>query len=145
MTAEHWIRHLDLRPHPEGGCFKEVYRSGERIARAALPERYSGDRVFGTSIYYLLKSGQVSRRHRLQSDEIWHHYEGSAVEVTVYDAAGKPEIHRLGKDPARGEAPQLVVPHGRWFEARLADTDPAAYVLIGCTVCPGFEFEDFEI
>lgn len=143
MTGADWIRHLGLEAHPEGGHFKEVYRSDERIARSALPGRYSGDRAFATSIYYLLRSGEISRKHRIQSDEIWHHYDGSALELTIHGPDGRPARHLLGKNPDRGETPQLVVPRGLWFEARVAAPD--SFVLVGCTVAPGFDFADFEL
>ncbi len=82
-TAEYWIKKLDLQPHPEGGYFRETYRSGETISRHALPERFNGDRVLSTCIYYLLKESQYSAFHTIQQDEIWHFYEGAPLVLHI--------------------------------------------------------------
>ncbi len=123
-NAAHWIKTLNLQPHPEGGWFKETYRALGAI----------NGRNFSTAIYFLLEAGQRSVFHRIKSDEIWHFY------------AGKPlDIHILGQDTIRlgPDAPLAVVPANRWFGARLS---PAyGYALVGCTVSPGFDFADFEI
>ena len=79
MTANGWIERLGLLPHPEGGFFREVYRSHERIAEDALPERFDGGRVFSTAIYFLLTTGEVSRLHRISQDEVWHFYDGDSL------------------------------------------------------------------
>jgi hypothetical protein len=141
--AGYWIKALGLKPHPEGGFYCEVYRSTENIQRPALPSRYSGDRVFSTSIYFLLRSGEVSRFHRLRSDEVWHFYEGSAVVVHVLKPGGSSEIIQIGREPSRGESFQAVLRAGWWFGAEIPDS--AAYALIGCTLAPGFDFADFEL
>jgi hypothetical protein len=140
-TAEFWIQNLALLPHPEGGYYREVYRSSEHIPHEALPSRYDGDRNFGTSIYYLLKSGQFSAFHKLHSDEIWHFYSGSPVRIYILIAGQGLEIKCLGKDVAKGEQLQVLLPHGCWFAAEVML--PESFVLVGCTVHPGFSFSDF--
>jgi uncharacterized protein len=142
-TGRDWIRELGLEPHPEGGFYREIYRSGDRVLRAGLPPRYAGDRSLSTSIYFLLLSGQVSRLHRLRSDEIWHFYEGSPVTVHAIGPDGAYEPVALGRDPAAGQVMQSVVWAGWWFGAEVAGPD--SYALVGCTIAPGFEFEDFEL
>jgi predicted cupin superfamily sugar epimerase len=142
-TADHWIRFLELTPHPEGGYYREIYRAGETIPRQALPRRYDGPRVFSTSIYFLLKSGQVSRLHRLASDEIWHFYDGGPLLIHAIDRGGAYQTVRLGPDPASGGTFQAVVPGGTWFGAEVPS--PGLFSLVGCTLAPGFEFADFEL
>lgn len=142
MTAQFIIAKLGLVPHPEGGYYSETYRSEEKIAQSALPERYSGDRCFGTAIYFLLESKDVHKLHRLITDEIWHYYSGSPIRLTIkQDGAEKEMI--LGNNIAEGQVPQIVIPRGSWMVARLIAED--SYTLVGCTCAPGFEFEDFEI
>lgn len=141
--AAYWIRALGLRPHPEGGYFAETYRSAESVPRAALPERYDGDRPFSTAIHFLLSADQVSMFHRLRSDEIWHFHAGSAAVVHVIEPDGTLVQHRLGPEPGNGDRFQVVVPAGRWFGATV--DDPESFVLVGCTVAPGFSYDDFEL
>ncbi|MFP4527974.1 MAG: cupin domain-containing protein [Candidatus Kapaibacterium sp.] len=140
-NADFWIEELNLQPHPEGGFFAEVYRSEETIPESALPERFGGDHSFSTSIYYLLRSGEISRLHRLRADEVWHFYDGAPLNLVVIEN-GNPREIRLGRDPRRGELLQAVMPRGSWFGAWPAGAD--SYSLVGCTVAPGFEFEDLE-
>jgi uncharacterized protein len=141
MTAlpavEDLVRDLGLRPHPEGGYYRETYRSTTQVG---------GGRSAATMIYFLLPAGHVSRLHRIDADEGWHHYLGGALEVYELDAAGPGAtalVTRLGKDLSRGEVPQHLVPAGRWFGA--APVAGAPYALVGCTVAPGFEFARFEL
>lgn len=143
--AAFWIERLDLRPHPEGGYFRETYRASEAIARAALPERFDGPRSFATAIYFLLTRDAFSAFHRIRSDELWHFYAGAPLTIAVLDADGRGRLatHALGRDPTRGESLQVVVPAGAWFAAEVAS--PGAYALVGCTVAPGFDFADFEL
>jgi predicted cupin superfamily sugar epimerase len=143
ISAEDVIRKFDLQRHPEGGYFKEAYRSSEIISREALPSRYNGDRSFSTSIYFLLPSGTVSRLHRIASDEVWHFYLGGPLELLQISPNGKMEKLMLGQDVAAGQKVQHVVPAGYWFGARPADG--SAYSFVGCTVAPGFDFADFEL
>lgn len=141
--ARAWIRRLDLKPHAEGGWFREIYRAAEILPRAALPARFTGDRALGTSIYFLLAPGEVSRFHRLRADEIWHLYEGGPAVLHVLAPRGGYERLVLGREAERGQAHQLVMPAGSWFAAEL---DPAApFLLAGCTTAPGFDYGDFEL
>ena len=143
MSAADWIRILNLVPHPEGGFYREVYRSAESIPKRALPPRYGGPRAFSTSIYFLLRSGQVSRFHRLKSDEVWHFYAGSPLFVHAITDKRSLRLIRMGRDPRKGEVLQAVVPAGSWFGAEVALR--RAYSLVGCTLAPGFDFADFEL
>jgi predicted cupin superfamily sugar epimerase len=142
-SARAWIDHLELKPHPEGGYFRETYRSPETIARAHLPERFGGDRAFSTAIYYLLQAGDFSAFHRIKADEGWHFYDGAPLTVHVLGAGAAYSAIKLGRDLARGELPQAVVRAGDLFAAELEG--PAGYTLVGCTVAPGFDFADFEV
>jgi predicted cupin superfamily sugar epimerase len=141
--ASYWIERLGLIEHPEGGYFRESYRSTEIIDGAHLPERFGGERHFCTAIYFLLTGTQRSLLHRLKSDELWHFHTGSALTIFVIDPDGDLQQYRLGPDPDRHECFQAVIPAGCWFGA-LVD-DPDGFTLAGCTVAPGFEFNDFEI
>jgi len=131
------IRELRLERHPEGGYFRETYRS---------PLVDGHGRAASTLIYFLLPRGEVSRLHRIDADEGWHLYLGGPLEIyELHEDAGRDglQVTRLGTDVARGERPQHVVPAGRWFGAALsAEADCA---LVGCSVAPGFEFSGFEL
>jgi len=141
--ARAWIRALALQPHPEGGHFRETYRSAERLPAAALPSRFGGKRSVSTAIYFLLRGGECSRLHRIRSDEVWHYYAGSPLTVHVIDVQGRYRALRLGRTPSAGQLLQVVVPAGAWFGATV---DRArGYALVGCTVAPGFDFADFEL
>lgn len=142
-SAEHWIRVLALEPHPEGGWFRETWRSPERSSAASLPERFGADRSLSTAIYYLLQAGAHSCLHRLRADEVWHLYEGGPLVLHVIDPQGEYRPLVLGTRIEAGESPQQVVPHGSWFGAETAPGAP--YALVGCTVAPGFDFADFEL
>lgn len=139
--AIHWISKLALQPHPEGGHYKEVYRSDESIVSHALPDRFFGDRSCATSIYYLLRIGEISKFHRIKSDEIWHFYDGFPMEILRIDTKGKLHKNRIGIHSRNDSFPQLIVPAGDWFAAQ----STGEYSLVGCTVSPGFDFNDFEL
>ncbi len=141
-TAQELITRLELVRHPEGGWFRETYRSGETVPVQALPERFTGRRAFSTAIYFLLESGDISALHRIKSDEMWHFYAGSALLIHCIFPDGGYQALRLGADPAAGELFQAVVPAGCWFGAELAEE---GFALVGCTVSPGFDFSDFEM
>lgn len=141
--AQNYIDALQLLPHPEGGWYREAYRCAESTPAPQLPSRYGGDRSHSTAIYFLLPGETFSAWHRIQSDEVWHHYDGDAVEIYVLNDAGGLSVIRLGKDLAAGETPQAVVHHGDWFASRCAVR--SGYALVGCTVAPGFDFADFEM
>jgi predicted cupin superfamily sugar epimerase len=124
------IDELGLQPHPEGGWFREIYRSADRV-----PGR-RGARASVTSIYYLLEHHQISRWHVVEADEIWHFYRGTSIELLAYAVADRQLIrHRLSS-----REPAAVIPRGVWQAARPL----GPYVLVGCSVAPGFEFEDFQ-
>jgi len=142
-TAAEWVEHLELQPHPEGGYFKEVYRSAETIPMAGLPDRFAGPRNYATSIYFLLESHQFSTLHRIQSDEAWHFYAGSAITVHEIHSSGAARQLVIGPDVDNGESFQGVVPAGVWFGAQVLA--PNSFALVGCTVAPGFDFVDFEM
>lgn len=142
-TANFWIKELRLSPHPEGGYFRETYAS-ERILRSGcLSAEFAGERPASTAIYFLLEAGNFSAFHRLRSDEMWHFYTGDAVEVLIINADGSLDTMRLGPMPDDGEVFQAVVPAGKWFGSRLAVG--GEFALVGCTVSPGFHFDDFEL
>ena len=143
MNANYWINKLDLIKHPEGGYYKEIYRSEEVIAKEALPGRYSAERNVSTSIYFLLAKAQVSHLHKLQSDEIWHFYYGHSLTIYMIDEKGKYAEQKLGRNLDEGEALQFVIPKSTWFAAEVNDKN--SFSLIGCTVAPGFDFADFEL
>ncbi len=142
-SALYWINRLQLIKHPEGGYYKEVYRSAEFVHKKNLPDRYSSFRSFSTSIYFLLESHEFSAFHRLKSDEIWHFYEGSAITILVISPKGEFSKLALGRNPDENEIYQALIPKGYWFAAHV--NAPESYSLVGCTVSPGFDFEDFEL
>jgi len=143
LNSKEWIQKLKLTPHPEGGYFNEVYRSTELINKSALPERYKSDRCFGTSIYFLLESGQFSSFHKLKSDETWHFYYGIPIDIYILSVHGNLEIVTLGNNIFRGEQLQYTIPKNHWFGA--APRGDNHFSLVGCTVYPGFDFLDFEL
>lgn len=143
ITAEAWIDKLDLLPHPEGGFFKEVYRSSDKIPPRGLPPRYGSERTFSTSIYYLLKSGQFSAFHKIKSDETWHFYSGSPLIIYMLNPLGTCSTEILGNSIENDEKLQLTIPKETWFAAEPQYND--SFSLLGCTVAPGFEFADFEM
>jgi predicted cupin superfamily sugar epimerase len=141
-SAQYWIDNLKLLQHPEGGYFREVYRSAETIPQSALPPDFSGARAFATSIYYLLQSGDFSAFHRIRSDETWHFYSGGPLEVVMLEGRAHTSI-TLGSDLEQGEHLQFTVPKGIWFAAR--PCRETRYSLLGCSVSPGFDFAYFEM
>jgi hypothetical protein len=139
MKPEYWVSKFSMQEHPEGGHFKQTFRS-ERLFD--LPG-YSGPRSAITVIYYLLKSGQFSAFHRIKSDEVWHYYAGSPLLLHIISDEGKLRMVMLGKNPDRHQNFQAAIEAGSWFAATVAS--PRSYSLVGCTVAPGFEFEDWEL
>jgi hypothetical protein len=144
MTADEVKRLLGLQPHPrEGGWFVQTYASEEKVPAEAFEDRsYSGPRRTATAIYYLLEPGTFSEMHRLLSDEVFHFYAGDAVEMLqlMPDGGGRTII--LGNDLARGHKPQVLVERSVWQGSRLLSG--GAWALLGCTVAPGFEYEDYD-
>lgn len=141
--SRYWIERLQLEPHPEGGYFRQTYRSDVVIAREGLPVGFSGARAVSTAIYFLLEEENFSAFHRLRSDEIWHFYVGKPLVVHVIDAEGKYSRILLGDDPEAGQVLQAVVRAGCWFASHVADRK--GFAVVGCTVAPGFDFADFEM
>lgn len=180
--ARYWIEKLSLEPHPEGGYFRQTYKSELRILPEELPnatrngverncrqhphsriasgaisesgtEGFGGTRAASTAICFLLEGENFSAFHRLRSDEMWHFYVGSPVAVHVIDPAGEYSSILLGSDAEAGQVFQAVVRAGCWFGSMIAENSSesrrgarhTSYALVGCTVAPGFEFEDFEL
>lgn len=132
--AQALIERLDLKPLPlEGGYFRETYRSDRKIA---------GSKDLSTCIYFLLTAETFSAFHRLPSDEIWHFYAGDPVDLYVIDEVGQLIVNRLAAEITQESAPQVVVYAGCWQAASLADG--GRFALLGCTVTPAFDFEDYE-
>ena len=142
MTADYFKKHLQLQPHPEGGFFKETYRSAGIIPSLSLPE-FDGDRTYSTAIYFLLQQGDFSAFHRIKSDECWHFYEGGTLVIHVIDNEGNYSCIRLGRKVDKGEVFQFVVPATCWFASE--PTPETEFVFVGCTVAPGFDFADFQM
>jgi len=138
--ATYWIEKLGLARHPEGGYYRETYRAEGTVAAAMLP--HGGERSFSTAIHYLLESDDVSRLHRLRSDELFHFHLGTSMTVHVIDEDGDYRRVALGLEPDEGQVLQAVVPARQWFGATVER--PGGFALVGCTVAPGFDFADFE-
>ncbi|MEO1042506.1 MAG: cupin domain-containing protein [Pseudomonadota bacterium] len=127
LSADDIIKELELSPHPEGGWYRRTFEDPKKI----------GGRPVGTAIYYLLKKGERSHWHRVDATELWHFYAGDPLLLRV----GASLHYHLGNDFAKGEQPQAVVPAGAWQSAEPL----GAWTLVGATVCPGFQFEGFEL
>ena len=140
--ALRWIEALELRPHPEGGHYRETYRAADMLPASVAPGRRA-PRAASTAIYFLLTGGECSRLHRIASDELWHFYAGTALALYVLDHDGSLTRATLGARVERGERPQACVPAGCWFGAVVEEPD--GYALVGCTVAPGFDFADLEL
>jgi hypothetical protein len=135
------IRQYKLLPHPEGGYYKETYRSSESIQSENLSALFPNQRSYSTAIYFLLLKDLFSAFHRIKSDECWHFYEGDSLNVHVLHIDGSYELIRLGKNREGGEVYQAMVPAGAWFGSETTGD----YSFVGCTVAPGFDFRDFEL
>jgi len=134
---------LNLKEHPrEGGFFVETYRSRESFPPGVLPETYSGQRSFSTSIYYLLTPESFSAMHRLPGDELFHFYLGDPVEMLQLHKDGSGHLLTLGTDLLEGMRPQALVPAGTWQGSRLAGE--GQFALLGATMAPGFDYDDYE-
>ncbi len=141
--AAYWIETLQMTAHVEGGAFAEIYRSGLQVPQDQLPATFHGSRPVSTAIYFLLQKEQFSAFHRIASDEIWHFYEGDPLEIIEIKEEGILVRHLLGRDPEKGESFVQIIPAGSWFASRVMEG--GAYGLAGCTVAPGFDFNDFEL
>lgn len=131
LTATEVITRLDLKPHPEGGHYRETFRDSDGA---------DGGRSASTAIYFLLARGERSHWHRIDAVEIWHYYAGSALTLHIADDVGQ-RVVRLGPDLVSGELPQGVVPAHAWQAAETTGD----WTLVGCTVAPGFDFAKFEL
>lgn len=140
---ERIVTRLGLEPHPEGGWYRRTWRSDEGIDAPALPPRYGAPRILGSAILYLISRDSPSRFHRVRSDELLHHYAGdAAVSWRLLEGGGRASF-MLGRDLEGGQIPQLHVPRGCWQATEIAPG--GRWALLGATVVPGFEFEDFEL
>lgn len=136
-TATYWIEQLGLIPHPEGGFYKESFRSSQHVQKA----NYAGNRSACTSIYYLLSENDYSSFHRLDADEIWYFHLGAPLHIHVIDQEGTHVVHELS-DQASGQL-SVIIPAGLWFAAEIPSR--IGYTLASCAVAPGFEFSTFEM
>jgi uncharacterized protein len=131
LTADEVIRLLQLKPHPEGGYYRETFRDSKRAE----------ERSASTAIYFLLKQGQISRWHRIDAVEVWHWYAGAPIRLQIRNGEAPVETALLGHDLQKSERPQVIVPAHAWQTA-----EPLGeWTLVGCTVAPGFEFSGFEL
>ena len=143
MNAKQIIQQLNMEPHPEGGYYRETYRSQTMLPAASLPPEFNGGRPAGTSIYFLLTGDTFSAFHRLRSDELWHYHIGDSACVHIIHPDGRHEMVKVGPDLADGQQFQCIIPAGTWFAASVENPD--GFILTGCTVAPGFDFHDFEL
>lgn len=141
--AQTWIQRLDLSAHPEGGYYRETYRSPTTISEGALPDRFEGERDVAALIYFLLPGNSFSALHRIQQDEVWHFYAGHPLTLHQIDPDGTYRTCTLSRRLDEGHVLHAVVPAGTWFGATVSAED--GYALMGCTTAPAFDFADFEL
>lgn len=142
-NAEYWINKLKLEKHIEGGYFRETYRSEEIFKKETLPARYTVDHSVGTCIYFLLKSDDFSKFHRLANDEIWFFHMGAPLVIVTISPDGELQEQLLGANPELSESLHIIVPKHYWMAAYTSQKE--SYTLVSCTNAPGFEFSDFEM
>lgn len=142
-NSQYWIDKLSLLKHPEGGYYKEIYRSDGSFDFSKDSTEFIGKRNYATSIYFLLEGNNFSAFHKIKSDEIWHFYQGNCLIIYSLDEKGILKEHKLGSNLELGESLQLMIPKNTWFAAKLQSED--GFALVGCTVSPGFDFCDFEM
>lgn len=143
VKKEYWIEKLNLLSHPEGGYYREVYRSEGVIPQNCLPQEYKGERNYATSIYFLLGHEDISSFHRLKSDELWYYHSGETLSIYIIDNSGSLSIKKLGPNIEEGDQFQVIIPAGSIFGAKI--NSGKNYTLMGCAVAPGFNFSDFEL
>jgi hypothetical protein len=141
--AQTWIDRLDLEAHPEGGYYRETYRSDATIPAGALPARFDDARDVAALIYFLLPTDSFSALHRNRQDEAWHFYAGAPLTLHQIAPDGMYTTCTLGQAVDRGQRLHAVVPAGTWFGATVDADDGCA--LVGCTTAPAFDFADFEL
>lgn len=137
-NATYYIEHLNMEPHPEGGHYTRSFYSDEKMNTSE-----NTNRNLYTTIFFCLKSEEISHLHRLQSDELWFFHDGSSLTVHVIHPDGEYQAHQLGLDLEKGETPQVLVPKGAIFGSSVDQEE--SFSLVGCMVSPGFDFEDFEL
>ncbi len=136
--AETLVEDLQLKPHPEGGFYRQTYHASKTI------QAHGDKRYLATSIYYYLNSDDYSAWHRLKSDEMWHYYAGDGLTLHIIDDRGELTHIRMGNPSKNSElVAQALIPAGHWFSAEVECDN--TYVLMGCTVSPGFDFADLEV
>jgi len=140
--AQYWIDKLEMTRHPEGDYFRETFRADEITEPDKLPERYNTPRCTSTSIYFLLTTESVSNFHKLNSDEIWHFHTGGAARIHMIAPDGAYSYQDIGDSLDNNQHFQVIIPRQSWFAAEVISDN---YILVGCTVAPGFEFEDFVL
>ncbi|EGT3615106.1 cupin domain-containing protein [Clostridium perfringens] len=139
-SADYFIKSLDMTAHPEGGYFKESFVSDSTLAPNTL--HISEERCLWTSIYFLLRTGEVSNFHRLKSDEMWYFHAGEALTIYMISPEGELIEKQLGLNIEKGESPQVLVPKNYIFGSSM---NKEGFSLVGCMVAPGFNFKDFEL
>jgi predicted cupin superfamily sugar epimerase len=137
QTAAYWIAYLNLQPHPEGGYYKEVFRSEHLINRLGS----SAIKRAITSIYYLLEGTDFSAFHRIASDELWYFHKGSPLTIHAIDESGVYEAHQLSDEPSGNLS--VAIKTGLWFASEISNNE--GFALVSCAVAPGFEFSEFEM
>lgn len=142
-SKEYWVQNLQLLPHPEGGFYKETYRSGLTVEAESLGVNVSGERNLCTGIYFLLEQQNFSAFHRIKSDELWHFYAGDPITIHMIDQEGNYASQDVGSNLEKGEVLQYLVPANTWFASEVKEG--REFALVGCTVSFGFDFEDFEM
>lgn len=141
-TADYFVKNLEMIAHPEGGFYKETFASAENITSRDLNIKFEGPRILWTSIYFLLRDGEVSNFHRLKSDEMWYYHSGSPLTIYMISPEGNLTTEQLGLNIENDEKPQVLVPKNYIFGSAMNNE---GYALVGCNVSPGFEFKDFEL
>jgi uncharacterized protein len=141
-NAQYWVTSLGLSPHPEGGFYKSSFDSEVFISGIGEINEDSKRKLF-TSIYFLLRSNDISHFHRLKSDELWYYHGGSSLTIHIIDESGEYKEVKLGLNLEKGELPQILVPKNTIFGSSVFEAD--TFSLVGCMVSPGFDFEDFEL
>jgi uncharacterized protein len=141
-TVHQLIETLQLQLHPEGGFYKETWRSDLTLSQSSLPPGYTGDRSAGTAILFLLPTGHFSRWHKVRSAELWFHQAGDPLELSIATTLDQtsPQVIHLGQEACF----QAVVPPNYWQKAQ-PEAGQAGYALVACVVVPGFDFADFEL
>lgn len=143
MNQKDIIEKFNLQKHPEGGYFKETYRSTGSIKNENLGSIFEGDRNFSTGIYFLLTSDSFSAFHKINQDEMWHFYAGTTLKLHMISPDGDYSYVLIGNDIINNEVPQFVVPAQHWFAAEVVKE--SSFSFTGCTVAPGFDFKDFVL